>query len=313
MTVHLVSDILQEGSELTLEQNCIIAEGANVLTWTNAYQNYRYFYLDVDAGRQSFFDVLYADRQFQSVSVEFTGGSNVVTLEPDEEPYIKVDEYYYLNMFVTPRAVGIGYYRIYLDNGRNQDIAFQVVRTLQPETTSIRLADEGNGSVTYYAYERSVDEHGEEAEFDDILNIEIINPSNKDVTTFGSYANLNIYANLKTNGITAVADNNTIDIVGAKTNFKLVTTKNGQAQVVVTLTGLQINMSDDDKPIFSVSDKTLTITVNVISYSLVSEFYVKNSGSFANVNYVYYGEGAGVEEKTIDFEMVINSSDSSYF
>ena len=72
-------------------------------------------------------------------------------------------------------------------------------------------------------------------------------------------------------------------------------------------------MSDDDKPIFSVSDKTLTITVNVISYSLVSEFYVKNSGSFANVNYVYYGEGAGVEEKTIDFEMVINSSDSSYF
>lgn len=312
VVVHLKSDILQEGDELTLAQNCIISEGANVLSWSGAYQGYRNFYLDIDGGRQDFFDVLYADRPFQAVSVEFIGGSNVATLVPDEDPYIKVGETYYLNMSVTPKAVGVGYYRVYLDNGRNQEIAFNVVRTLQPETTSIRLADTGNGSVTYFAYERSVRD-GVTADFDDIINIEIINPSSKDKTTFGSFANLVVSANVSTNGVSAVSDNDTIDIVGSKMNYKLVTTKNGEAQIVFTLTGYQIETTEFEKSIFAVSPRVLTMTINVVSYSLVSEFYVKNGESYANLNYVYYGEGAGVDEKTIDFELVANSADASYF
>ncbi|MBR1890800.1 MAG: hypothetical protein IJ817_03900 [Clostridia bacterium] len=309
ITIHLKSDILQGVDELTLDLGCNIVSGAQNIEIVNDYIGYDYFYLDVNGGEQDFSGIAYTDKQFQSLSSKFDSLNDVVEIVLDkDEPYIKDGGNYYLNIKVRPLAVGDGEYSIFLDNGVRRKFKFRVKRTLQPETTSIKLADEGNGNVTSATYSR----YDEYSEFDDVLNIELLNASDANKIVYGSIANviINAYAE---EGIDAVSSSDAVLVAqtsvangGISTNYRLTTQRNGDAEVTFSLNGIDINN-------FAYMTKEETIRLNISSYSLANEFIVRNGDSYANDNIVYFGENAGVDDRNLTFNISAHHADSTNF
>lgn len=303
VTVHLVSDILP--NELTLDLNCIIIKGATAIQRSEGYtlSERSRFVFDVAGGAVSFNRQLYADQMFQDVTYRCQSATSVVSIDVDKNnPYIENGGRYYLNLTITPLAVGDAVYTIYLDNGTSTSISFSVVRTLQPETTRVFLLDSGNDAVSSYAYSR-----GEDAEFDNILTLEILNKSDKDSITFGSVALLGFSANVKAGGISFVSNESQfVSVAQTGENYRLLTLANGNSLVTFTLRG---EIVED----FATVDRELEILVYASSYSLVDEFYLQNGSARATNNTVYYGINTKTSDKTVVLNAVANNSNSSNF
>ena len=308
--IHLKSDILQDADELTQEIECEIVSGARVIEKEMEYRAQDIFYLDVSGGAQSFSHVAYADEKFQSMTYASIGISDIVKIELDNSnPYIEENGVYYLNIKVTPLAVGDSAYRIYLDNGVYKDFTFKTIKTLQPETSAIRLADSGNANVTNMSYSR----HDDQSMFDDALDIEILNASDANRVTYGSVANVVISANVtgidytigNTDNIIIVSQTSSIGN-SSNINYRITTAKNGNADVTFNLRGTNVEN-------FATVDVSEAVYLNVNSYSLITEFNVKNGNGFANENTVYYGSNASDENKSVTFTINANNQDAFNF
>ena len=93
-------------------------------------------------------------------------------------------------MSINPKNQGIGIYRIYLDNGMPIELTFNVLKTLQTESTSFFIQSKDNDAVTEFSVSRS-----KKSDYDDQILLEILNDSSKNTITFGTNAYLNIEAN----------------------------------------------------------------------------------------------------------------------
>ena len=303
VTVHLKSDILQNADELTLDLHCRIIAGATAVSVSENYDE-PYFYLDYDAGTVDFDGQIYADQAFQSVSYRFLSGVDVLQITSNQtQPYTQIDNRYYLNLSLTPRLAGVGIYRIYLDNGMPIELTFNVTRTLKPETTSIQLTNEGNEAVTEATY--STSDHGE---FQDTLNIEILNPSSQTDISFGNVAQLTITANVNADSITYVPNMGGYVTVARINNvYRISTLANGQVQITFTLSGIEVYD-------FRTTATELELYVNVSSYSLVDEFYMRNGDNYALNNIVYYGSGNLQDsDESVTLTPVVNNVNSYNF
>lgn len=304
LVVHLKSDILQGKDELSLTIDCSIIEGATLIQEDEQYQDYRYYYLDLNAGGQEFSHQIYADQKFQFTTSQFLSGLDVVDIVCNSGiPYLAENNRYYLNLNVVPKVAGIGIYRVFLDNGMFVDLTFNIVKTLQPATSSITLANEGNEAVSFVSYAKE-----ENSNFDNIVNLEILNPSNKDSITYGNSAYLHIDANVVGDGIRMVPDDGkylAVSRVGS--DYRITTLENGNTSITVRLTGVNVEN-------FATKVRELRYFVNVSSYSLVDEYYLKNGESYALSNNVYFGDGDLQEEDvSTTLSVVANNENSSNF
>mgnify|MGYP005773824807 FL=1 len=301
LTVHLKSDILQnqETNEIVLPITFEIVEGARDIFVDANYQNYnRTFNLDFEAGTQDFNNVIYADQLFQYTIYSLDDGDDVVDIDThDENPYLAGN---YLNLSITPKAIGTGYYNIYLDNGMMITLTFNVSRTLKAETTSIQLSSEGNDAVTNFA----VLSDGQE-EYNNIVSMEILNSSTRDRVTFGSLAYLDVVANTTRENIEFVPrEAGIISVVSTGASYRITTLDNGYVAVDLTLTGQTIE-----------NFRTLPIELNYIiyisSYSLLEEFYLRNGNNYALNNTIY--RGGDDESASVNFSVTANNERSFGF
>lgn len=305
VTVHLKSDILQDADELTVDINCSIIAGATSVLVDENY-NGSYFYLDYSGGKQNFDLQIYADHSFQYSTYTFLSGVDVLDIDTnDDNPYTEVGDRYYINLSLTPKLTGIGLYRVYLDNGMPIELTFNVVKTLSSDTTSIQLTNSGNEAVTeaYYSVEDGAD-------FDNTLNIEILNPSTKSDISFGNVAQFTITANVNSDGIKYVPnENGYVAISKVNDYYRISTLDNGMTKITFTLSGFEI----ED---FRTRAKEIKLYVNVSSYSLIDEFYMRNGDDYALNNTVYYVIGGGnlqKENESVTLTPVANYSDSMNF
>lgn len=305
VTVHLVSEILQGQNELSLTLDCVIVKGATAIQRSEDYSlaDISRFVLDADAGAISFERQLYADQMFQDVTYRCQSTTSVVQIELDREhPYIESGGRYFLNLKITPITEGDAVYTIYLDNGTSTTITFSVIKTLKPESTRVFLLDSGNEAVSEFSYSSS-----EDAEFDNILTLEILNASTKDSITFGSAAYIGFEANVRTGGISFVSNNSQyISVIQTNRNYRLTTLANGNAIINFTLKG---DVVDD----FRTKERELEVFVYASSYSLVEEFYLQNGSQRAMENIVYYGSNTKLSDKMVSFSAVANNSNSTNF
>lgn len=274
----VATDIMEE--EIFIEINCDIIKGA---TKVMEAENHDSYYLDISEGEQDFSRQIWAAQKFQFATYKFLNGLNVVDIEIDNEnPYIYEQKgetgYYYLNLRVIPKMLGVGIYRIYLDNGMPIELTFSVIKTLSQDSTSIQLTNFGNESVTQAYYSRS-----EESEFDNVLNIEILNPSDSEDIQFGNVAQVSITANVGTDGIKlSMPDvNGVVSIAKIENYYRISTLENGDVQIKFELSGLKIDNFETQK-------NEIDVYVNISSYSLINEFYLKNGENYALNNTVYY-------------------------
>lgn len=305
VTVHLKSDILQDAEELTIDINCSIIAGATSVLVDENYTG-NYFYLDYNGGSKNFDLQIYADHSFQYSTYTFLSGVDVLDIDTnDDKPYTEVGDRYYINLKLTPKLTGIGLYRVYLDNGMPIELTFNVVKTLSSDTTNIQLTNSGNEAVTeaYYSAEDGAD-------FDNTLNIEILNPSTKSDITFGNVAQFTITANVNSDGIKYVPnENGYVAISKVNDYYRISTLENGMTKITFTLSGFEI----ED---FRTRAKEIKLYVNVSSYSLIDEFYMKNGDDYALNNTVYYVIGGGElqkENESVTFTPVANYSNSMNF
>lgn len=300
------SSIMENGKELKIPIPCSIIAGATVVMEVEGHDTY---YLDISAGEQDFSQQVYADQKFQFATYKFLNGLNVVDIEIDDEnPYLENGKRFYLNLKVVPKMLGVGIYRIYLDNGMPIELTFSVIKTLSQDSTSIQLTNFGNESVIQAEYSRS-----EESEFDDILNIEILNPSNSENIQFGNVAQVSITANVGTDGIKppATSKGGIVSIAKIEDYYRISTLENGDVKITFTLSGLKINN-------FETRKEEINVYVNVSSYSLVNEFYLKNGENYALNNTVYYTreENQTLQEKDISVSLtsiVQNTQSKNFF
>lgn len=301
--VHLVSDILQ--NELTLDLDCVIIKGATAILRSEGYtlSERSKFVFDAEAGAMLFNKQLYADQMFQGVTYRCQSANSVVEIELDaKNPYIEMGGRYYLNLKITPIKTGDAVYTIYLDNGTSTSISFSVVKTLQPESTNIFLLDSGNDAVSHFSYSRK-----EDAEFDNVLSLEILNISTKDSITFGSVALLGYEANVKAGGISfASSESQFVSVSQTNNNYRLTTLANGNSVITFTFRG---EIVDDFAPV----ERELEFFVYVSSYSLVDEFFLQNGAARATNNIVYYGSNTKLSDKTVVLNAYANNENSSNF
>lgn len=299
---HLVSGIA-ERTNISLTINIKIVAGAKSVFQTEDYKDYSVFYVDYDAGKnQEFTKQLASDQEFSSFTSKFVSGTDVLTI--NQQIVAGEERSQELKATLTPKTVGTGVYRIYLDNGVNCDVTFSVIKTLLENSTSIGLPSSGNEYVSFYQTGKN-----ESADkFENKLDIEILNPSTADEITFGSFANVQITANISANGIEFKQLNSDIISI-SKVDEKLYrfeTKKNGDDVVTFTLKGQVVSN-------FETKDATLKVYVCVSSYSLIDEFYFKNGEDYATNNVTYYGVNAKDSDRTIYLNAVAKNENSTNF
>lgn len=314
LEIHLKSKILAGSEELVLPVKCNIIAGATEIRVAPAYEQNKndYFYMDLNGDEKDFSNILYANQKFQSISYRFSSGVDVVSFDThDGDACIRnqegADARYFLNLSVSPKQTGIGIYTIYLDNGTSLDLNFRVVRTLQTETTEIRLTNDGNEAVTNSHYSKSSDK----VTFDDTLNIEILNSSNKDEISFGNVANLTIGANITEEIALEYDKSGCLSVSKLNNIYRIYTTGNGKTKIKFTLLGQDVNET------FGKENKKIELYVDVSSYSLVDEFYLKNGQNYALNNTVYYARGGEGriqdKDKTVVLTPYANNINSQNF
>ncbi len=305
INIYLVSDVLESANDdrISITVNCDIRAGANEILGGS---NTEILYLDYYGEKHLIFGKLYADHPFESISVVYESGTgNVVDFETGSYINDGTSTDFFLDIKVSPKAVGQGRYTIYLDNGVYTQVIFEVVKTLNEQTTQMQLAGTGNDAVKYYNFYAN-----ENSEFENNLDLEILNASDSNSVTFGSRAIVNILSNAQSISQPEY-DQNCLNVVNSgNSQINIVTTANGDETVLVTLVGYSV----DSETFTRHDDKTLTLKINVSSYSLINDFSLTNSRGDARYNTIYYGEGnIQASDMQAEFEIVANNVNSKNF
>lgn len=321
-TIHAVSKGGQNGiiyqpdetssivSEISKTFTVQVVSGASEIK-IDGYQD-KELYVDFEEKNIDFSSILFANADFKDVRVEFKNGTNVLnfTTIKTKNSAAKHEEgqaEYWLNLEITPLRPGTGVYDFYLDNGTAfKGLIFHCSYFLKEETTAFQFTSTGNSSVTKAEFS-STDEN---LHIQDVVDMEILNASTKDEVYFGSTASFTFKGNY-----TSIIAPSPTDVIGVTTNradwtFVLTTKSNGSATLKFQIEGQTL----DTQYSFSAIRKVIEFTVNVSSYSLISEFYLKNGANYALENTVYYGTGdVGMENSSVTLTPYAYNSRSSNF
>ncbi len=317
LEIYVVSSVLQDDDDLLMEGKQLLRTskitfdvigGAHNLSLVDKSE----FYLDYDEGTQEFFSYLYSDSAFKNVIIK-NNGDDVVDIRLDSNQVYNHEEgtkQYFLRLLITPKALGDGFYKIQLDNGTEMagELHFHCKKTLKESSTSFQISASGNDDVVNFYYSRN----SETDTFDNVLNLEILNKSSDG----GSEAYIDIFANVnEINGIDPVltAEGVLSRPTVSDGKLRLRTLSNGTVTVVITLRGSIIGAEIGKE--FEIEDRFLILYVNVISYSLVEDYFLMNGGDYALVNNVYYGGGDRIsfQDKQVKLSATVNPEDAFAF
>ncbi len=250
---------------------------------------------------------LFADAIFKSISFEFVSGSNVVSFVTFENCCVDAgNSIYFLYFGVNSRAVGTGIYNIILDNGTYITITFTVVNTLKSSSTYIDISETGN--IAYYSFESSNND-----DFYDVLNLELLNPTElvdgTYTTIFSQTSSISFAGNIQSIDETTGADWNEGVVTYTQINttmFTFETRANGVTQIQFRVTGYTVNEN------YQSTTTILIFTVNIVSYSLLTEFYYLNNGTYAVDNVIYYGSN-NIPDSDRQVVLTVNASPTESF
>lgn len=255
-----------------------------------------------------------ADNSFSRITADFVSGTNCVNITPylsDGEYYTQVGDKYFLNLRINPNKTGTGAYVIRLDNGISTTLTFECIKTLNFEQNPVVLSSDGNSVVTNIEYLSK--NNNADGFKNNIIKLEILNPSTNSEILAEQVVNIQIVANFSEDGegITYVpTDTNVLTItqnVSGKGLYKITTHSNGFSEITFTIPGYTVENFERKSlaPIFY---------VDVYAYSLVNQFYLENeSGAYALNSVLYYGANVPAQSKIKQFVPVAKNEGSYSF
>ncbi len=284
-----------------VEINYEIVDAATTI-WIDDNYNSDGLYIDYSGGSVEFSNQLYTEFLFKTISVSLVGQTDVVNFTVASEPYTYDESSgrYYLNLTVTPKAVGTGVYKILLDTGASIQITFNCVQVLDAESTSIRLTNEDNGSVRAYSLSATSN-----SDFENVLTVEIQNVFDGSSTTYGQTAKFVISANYTE--LTLVRPMGVASVTQSDSTFMLSTIADGYAQMTINVSGYQITN-------FNYSIETFTIYVNIYSYSIVNEYRLQVGGNYALNTTLYYTTDVSVSvDSSVQYSAYVDNTSAMNF
>lgn len=321
-TITLVNTAMQaidsENASLVIEVYYQVLDGADRIDKSTAYGNpeeNQKIYLDYQTHSRENANLtgyLIANSYFESFTVSYEGGDAdvvdfVIGNSYAEEAYQTTAEGdYNLCFSLRAKAVGEATYRVTLDNGESTTFTVEVINSLRTNPFGIDIV---SGSyIGYYDWATSSTEEVP-VDYNDILNLEILNPTttsgNAYVIQYNNITTIQFYGQIDTinrdTDVEIVAGGNVISVSPAGNNsFNIETLTNGVAQLVFSLNGDAVNDQFN-----RVDAQETNFTINITSYSLLSEFILTNGGSPAVDNVVYYGASDYIpeEDRQIDFDI----------
>lgn len=311
--VFVISDVLEEELDPAI-LTCDIVAGATRISRNTASD---VFYVDyLDGKNQGFNHQLYADQIFQYFTYRKIGGTDVVELDLSDDVYKQYEgeeDKYFLDILLSPKAEGVGIYRLYLDNGMSIDLTFSVIGTLKSETTHIEIHD--SDTKVHSSSSKSKD-----SEYVDVFEYEILNPSDNQSVSFGNNLNLEIVANIDATGGIDVPDGdfNGKDIVSVRTSGNILnvrTLENGEASFKLVLKGSKVKKTEEGIS-FELEPAQLEYKIKIHSYSKASEFYLLNGGNLALNNVVYYSKNDTLlrdEDRSVEFDTYVKNENINNF
>lgn len=317
LKVCLESDILEGGkTEIDLVMNFDIVAGARNVWVSETYADLqKSFYLESDDEAKPFVDengngIIASDAPFQYITYS-CDTQDVVDITFDRETVCqKGDDCYYLNFKISPKKVGSGIYTIHLDNGMPITLTFTVLEPLTTKDNPFALANSGNEAVTDFEYTSGsftgVDPDTK-VEYNNILNIDILNPTTKGEVVFGSRASLNVVSNIMSGGVKFNVVSGNIYMSQGENVYHFSTRENGKVVIMATLTGYNV----DER--FARQTQNLRYEIRVASYSLLQEFYLKNGEEAALSSTVYYGQRKGDDQSRATFSAYVDNSQTYGF
>ena len=311
--VFVISDVLEEELDPAI-LTCDIVAGATRISRNTASD---VFYVDyLDGKNQGFNHQLYADQVFQYFTYRKIGGTDVVELDLSDDVYKQYEgeeDKYFLDILLSPKAEGVGIYRLYLDNGMSIDLTFSVIGTLKSETTHIEIHD--SDTKVHSSSSKSND-----SEYVDVFEYEILNPSDNQSVSFGNNLNLEIVANIDATGGIDVPDGdfNGKDIISVRTSGNILnvrTLENGEASFKLVLKGSKVKKTEEGIS-FELEPAQLEYKIKIHSYSKASEFYLLNGGNLALNNVVYYSKNDTLlrdEDRSVEFDTYVKNENINNF
>ena len=264
---------------------------------------------------------LIANSYFESFTTSLVSGDDVIDFVigdsyAEEAVQTTQEGDYNLCFSLHAKAIGEGTYQVTLDNGESTTFTVEVINSLRTNPFGIDIVS-GN-YIGYYDWSTSSTEENP-VDYNDVLNLEILNPTtligNDYVIQYNNITTIQFYGQIDTISINddmeIVEGGNVISVSPAGNNsFNIETLSNGVAQIVFSLKGDAVNDQ------FNLADaETTTFTINITSYSLLSEFILTNGGSPAVDNTVYYGASEYIpeEDMQVDFDIQAENRNSFNF
>ena len=267
---------------------------------------------------------LIANSYFESFTTSLVSGDDVIDFVigdsyAEEAVQTTQEGDYNLCFSLHAKAIGEGTYQVTLDNGESTTFTVEVINSLRTNPFGIDIVS-GN-YIGYYDWSTSSTEENP-VDYNDVLNLEILNPTtligNDYVIQYNNITTIQFYGQIDTISINddmeIVEGGNVISVSPAGNNsFNIETLSKGVAQIVFSLKGDAVN--DQFNRVNAEDMEETNFTINITSYSLLSEFILTNGGSPAVDNTVYYGatEYIPKEDMQVDFDIQAENRNSFNF
>ena len=267
---------------------------------------------------------LIANSYFESFTTSLVSGDDVIDFVigdsyAEEAVQTTQEGDYNLCFSLHAKAIGEGTYQVTLDNGESTTFTVEVINSLRTNPFGIDIVS-GN-YIGYYDWSTSSTEENP-VDYNDVLNLEILNPTtligNDYVIQYNNITTIQFYGQIDTISINddmeIVEGENVISVSPAGNNsFNIETLSNGVAQIVFSLKGDAVN--DQFNRVNAEDIEETNFTINITSYSLLSEFILTNGGSPAVDNTVYYGASEYIpeEDMQVDFDIQAENRNSFNF
>ncbi len=267
---------------------------------------------------------LIANSYFESFTTSLVSGDDVIDFVigdsyAEEAVQTTQEGDYNLCFSLHAKAIGTGSYQVTLDNGESVTFTVEVINSLRTNPFGIDIVS-GN-YIGYYDWATSSTEEIP-VDYNDVLNLEILNPTtligSDYQIQFNNTTTIQFYGQIDTisvdDDMEIVSGENVISVSPAGNNsFNIETLSNDVAQIVFSLKGDAVN--EQFNRVNAEDMEETNFTINITSYSLLSEFILTNGGSPAVDNTVYYGatEYIPEEDMQVDFDIQAENRNSFNF
>lgn len=292
-----------DSDKITYSIKYTIEPGATELNFTQDEYNYSstnqsYGIYVSTTGGDVLFEGIYADNVFERATVTSIQNSGVAHVQ-----YVgqRIDgEKSYVQLKISPVAVGNDTFEIRLDNGRAINATIRVVETFD----NLYINREG-ANTSVYSFTKTQNAEGD----DESATIIIRNPYEENA--FGEKAGIKISSN---NGIDVIKEisfssNGTISTIKETDDrgvYEITTNSNGKTIVNFSVIGYKV----ED---FSLKDLTKKVRLIIESYKLTEEFSVYSDKKLANSITLFTGEDVSTDLSTKTFSYEVKSSNAFNF